>query len=232
MKDSCNKPWVRGLMTVAKPFLGLKTCGAENINPALGPSVFVANHGALSGPVAAILYLPVHFRPWIHDRMLSPDMSAETMMGTFREKYNFLGQKRKKRILRRAAGCLSKAMEAFHPIPVSRSNPMNMVKTIQESVETLTGGDNLLIFPENPDAHYNAESFKKLHPAFGMLGYRYYQQTGRQLAFYPCFSDMDKKRFSIGSPILYAPEEDVRESLRKLVSRVQDAQIELSQSKS
>ena len=232
MKDSCNKKWVRGIMTVVRPFLGMKTYGAEHIDPSLGPSVFVANHGVTSGPVAALIYLPVHFRPWIHDRMLTPDEAADSMMETFKARYNCLGQKRKKRVIRHLAGYLSKAMEAFNPIPVSRSNPMNMMQTVQESVDTLKSGDNLLIFPENPDGRYDVDSFRKLHPAFGILAFQYYQKTGRLLAFYPCFSDMGNKTFSIGSPILYSPGDDVQDSIRQLVSKVQASLIELSQSNS
>ena len=31
IKDSCNKAWVRGVMTVVKPFLGMEMLGEENI---------------------------------------------------------------------------------------------------------------------------------------------------------------------------------------------------------
>jgi hypothetical protein len=232
MKDSCNKAWVRGIMTIVKPILGLKTVGAGHIRAATQSSVFVCNHGVIVGPVAAIIYLPAHFRPWIHDRMLSPDESTETMMGTFQNRFNWLGQKRKKRLLKHLAEIMSKAMAAFNPIPVSRTDPMKMMPTIQESLDTLLSGDNLLIFPENPQEHYNTDSYRNLHPAFGILGHLYYQKTRKELAFYPCFTDTKHKRFSIGTPILYSPSGDIEGSIRDLVSRVQESMIQLSNSNS
>ena len=228
MKDSCNKAWVRGVMTVVKPFLGMKTQGVENIDMASCPSVFICNHGVSIGPVAALIYLPVHFRPWIHDKMLVPEDAEATMTRTFENRYNFLGQRTKRRIIRRVSVYMADAMASFNPIPVSRIDPMRMLNTVQSSIQALEEGDNLLIFPENPAEHYDAESFRNLHPAFGILGYQYYQKTGKNLVFYPCFADKRGRRFAIGKPVVYTPTEDVQTGIRRVVSQVQAEMIELS----
>ena len=229
MKDSCNKTWVKGVMTVVKPFLGMKVFGANNIDHTMAPAVFICNHDVYVGTIAALIYLPVHFRPWIHDKMLDRDEAAQTMLQTFENKYNFLGKKNKERIIRQFAGYVMSAMKSFNPIPVSRTNLMGMLETTQKSLEVLEGGDNLLIFPENPSGHYDAESFRNLHPAFGILGFQYYMKTGKCLYFYPCFADKKRKRFSIGKPVVYTHSDDVQEELRRVVSQVQESLVELSQ---
>ena len=116
MKDSCNKAWVRGVMTVVKPFLGMEVLGEENIVRTSSPGVFICNHGVSVGPVAALIYLPVHFRPWIHDKMLVPEDAEATMTRTFENRYNYLGQGTKKRIIHIASGYMADAMaSAIYP---------------------------------------------------------------------------------------------------------------------
>jgi hypothetical protein len=224
-QDSCNNAWVKGARTVIKLFLRLKTVGAENIDPASEPAVFVGNHGSTVGPIAAACYLPVRFRPWIHDRMLDRDKATESMLGTYKDRLNFLGEKRKRRLFHWMAGLVTGAMDAFNPISVCREKPLKMKDTLRESLDALEGGGNLLIFPERPYPDYNSTSFHHLSPTFGLLGSMYYEETGRCLAFYPCFTDKKRKRFVIGAPVYYTPAEDVRD----LVVRVQDALIRISE---
>ena len=215
-------------MTVVKPFLGMEVLGEENIDRASSPGVFVCNHGVAIGPVAALIYLPVHFRPWIHDKMLVPEDAEAAMTSTFENRYNYLGQGTKRQIIHKASGYMAEAMASLDPIPVSRTNPMGMLDTVQSSLQVLEEGDNLLIFPENPAEHYDDESFRDLHPAFGILGYQYYQKTGKNLLFYPCFADKERKRFTIGKPVVYAHTDDVQTGIRRVVSQVQAEMIELS----
>ncbi len=222
MTDLSNKAWVRMIMTVAKPVMNMKIVGQENILPEAAPAVYVCNHGMIYGAIAAMVHLPVHFRPWINEIMLDPSSAAKSMAGTLNKD---------ERSVKRIAAIISSAMNSFDAIPVSRTNPMAMIETIKESVSALEGGDNLLIFPENPKEHYDKDSFRNLHPAFGILGYRYYQSTGKRLHFYPVFSDSVNKTFSIGCPVIYTPGGNEGEEAQRIVEEVQRRMIQLSEQK-
>lgn len=209
--------------------MNMKVYGVERIRNLDAPAVFVGNHGAVYGAIAAMVYLPVHFRPWINETMLDRDSAARSILGTFTDKDNLMSDGVRLRTVERIAGLVSSAIKSFNPITVSRSNPIAMLDTIRETVDTLVAGDNVLIFPENPEVHYDDDSFRKLHPAFGILGFRYYVQSQKCLHFYPVFSDSGRKEFSIGEPVIYMPGEDERQEAMRIVTEIQGRLICMSE---
>jgi len=222
--------WMRLVMDIVKPFLHMKTIGAGNIIRDGSPAVFVCNHGAIIGPVAGVIYLPVKFRPWINVSMTNPVTGEQTMTRTFEgRKFLIFSGKAKKRAIRAAARAVSAATMTFDPIQVSRESRAAMLGTLKESVSTLEQGMNLLIFPENPgEGKYRADSFKELHPVFAMLGRLYHGKTGKCLRFYPVFADKDTHRFNIDAPVVYKPGGDEKTEAERIVSEVREALIRMS----
>ena len=229
MKDSCNKAWARRVMDLVHLRLRLKTFGAEQLAGNPGPHVFICNHGTIVGVSAGVTYLPVKFRPWVHDAMVYEDLATASIEKTYEDQFNWLGKRLKKKVARLAAKFVCGAIAAFDPISVSRTDPSKMTETFAESLKTLEQGINLLIYPENPGEHYNMDSFRELHPAFAALGLKYYRSTGRLLSFYPTFVDPDRKRFTIGHPVTYRPDTGVREEINRIVEAVQAELVRISE---
>jgi len=230
MKDSCHTRWVRVAMDLVKAYLHMDTVGADRIVRDGTASVFVCNHGAVIGPMAGVIYLPVPFRPWINVSMTDAALAEKTMARTYEgRRFLLLDGKAKARFIHRVSGLVAGAMNAFDPIPVSREDRTAMLATLKESVRTLEKGINLLIFPENPgEGKYRDDSFRDLHPVFAVLGRLFHAATGVCLRFYPVFADAVRHTFEIGAPVTYSPEGDAKAETQRIVDEVRDALVRMS----
>ena len=196
---------------ICKLFWRRRVLGQDNIDRSKA-AVFTCNHGKISGPVTAVIYLPVHFRPWINGCMLDRKEATDTMMKTFRDKFKFLGPKLKRRILYLVSGVICHFLNSYKPVPVYKGQ----AKTIEQSVEALADGENLLIFPEKPQDRYDKESYKDFNTGFAALGKAYYERTGLRLDFYPVWSDNKSHLFIIGEPITFDPENEPRTEKQRI----------------
>lgn len=216
----------RFFAAILRLFYGRKVVGRENISPS-EPAVFVCNHGRISGPVTAVLHLPVRIRPWINACMLDRDEATSTMMNTFRDKMTFLGPGFKRKLLYGLSGLVCHILNSFDPVPVSKGDPRKSVETIILSVEALERGENLLIFPEKPRDRYDEESFKEFNSGFASLGRAFHKRTGHNLKFYPVFSDSATRRLIIGESVSYDPDNDSRGEKMRITSELRDRMIAL-----
>lgn len=210
----------RFVASVLRIFYRRKVIGKENIDTSEA-SVFICNHGRASGPISAVLYLPVRFRPWINGCMLEREEATEVMMGTFRDKFTFLGPKTKRRLLHGVSRLVCHLLNSFDPVPVYKGDPRKSVETVIRSVEALERGENLLIFPEKPADRYDEESYKEFHTGFAVLGRAYHKHTGRRLRFYPVFSDSRTRRMVIGEPVTFDPSGEPRTEKLRISSELQ-----------
>lgn len=208
-----------------RPFLRLKVSGLEKLRKEEYPSVFVCNHGFMYGPVAATIYLPTYFRPWIHDVMLSRQSATEEIAWSFPGFLKVTGKRLGMWIISQAAAIVSTLMSAFYPIPVVRGTSRDLLKTFSDSITALEEGDNLLIFPERPGARTRsgvgsqdegADELREFFTGFAHLGKMYYDQTGQELLFYPLYCDRKDRAFRIGDPVRYDSSLPSREGKQAL----------------
>ncbi|MBR6211723.1 MAG: 1-acyl-sn-glycerol-3-phosphate acyltransferase [Bacteroidales bacterium] len=216
----------RFIAAVLRPFYGRKVSGTENISPS-EPAVFVCNHGRISGPVTAVLHLPVRVRPWINACMLDRGEATSTMMNTFRDKMTFLGPGLKRKLLYGLSGPICHVLNSFGPVPVHKGDPRKSLETIILGVEALERGENLLIFPEKPGDRYDEESYKEFNSGFAALGRAYCKRTGRNLKFYPVFSDSASRKFIIGKSVSYDPDNGSREEKMRITAELKDRMMAL-----
>lgn len=228
---------VKVICTLARPFLHLKVSGMENLRKNEYPSIFVCNHGFIYGPVAAVIYLPTYFRPWIHDVMLDRKLCAKEISYSFKGFLKLTGQRTGGTIIRWATRPVCWALNSFNPIPVARGSSHDVMSTFNLSVDALKDGDNILIFPERPSkrtksggehAASGSDELRNFYTGFAHIGKMYHDETGKTLAFYPLYSDSEKHLFKIGEPVLYDPTLSPRDSRKQIAATLHERMQGLS----
>lgn len=215
---------IRFLMALLRPVFRHTVKGAENIHPdENNPIVFLCNHGEIYGPVAGMLFCPVPVRPWvISDMSIDPDEVAQYVYKYTFSQIKWLGPLRWQ--LSKLCGPLSVwAMKSVECVPVYRHKPRELTTTFRKSVEAMQAGDNLLIFPENPDANPNHPGYEhgrpgELFAGFTMLAQVYYNKTGKRCRFVPAIAHKGTRTLSFGTEIVYDPDRHPIEERDRIVA--------------
>lgn len=126
----------------------------------------------------------------------------------------------------RLIGRLSvKVMDQLESIPVYRNKLRELMKTFSMSVEAMEAGDNLLIFPENPDGVEQGKGYERsgvgeMFRGFAMLAPVYYNKTGKKCRFLPMFAHKGARTLSFGTPVVYDPDAMGNEERDRIVDAV------------
>ena len=222
------------LKLILRPFFRHMLIGTENIHPdPNNPVVFLCNHGELYGPIVAMLNIPVPLRPWtISEITVNKDEVAAYVY-----KYTISRQKWLPECLKwpvaRLIGPLSVwCMNCVEAIPVYRNKPRDLINTFRLSVEAMQAGDNLLIFPENPNAvaeghGYERHGLGELFSGFAMLAPIYYNRTGKRCRFVPVYAHPNTRTMTFASEIVYDPDNDPTEERDRIVAALQNTMAEI-----
>ena len=208
-----TQSWViRSLMAILRPAFRHTLKDVDHVQPdESNPIVFLCNHGEVYGPVAGMLFCPVPVRSWsISDMMIDPREVAEYSYKYTFSQIKWLGPLRWP--VARLLGYVSVwGMTRLEAVPVYRNKPRELMKTFRESVEAMQAGDNLLIFPENPDADPDVPGYEDGRPGelfrgFPMLAQVYYNRTGKRCRFLPMLAHKGMRTLSFGTEIVYNPD--------------------------
>ncbi|MGN0779877.1 MAG: lysophospholipid acyltransferase family protein [Aristaeellaceae bacterium] len=225
----------RIIMALLRPFFRHELKGVENIVPDVNnPIVFLCNHGEIYGPVACMLCLPVPIRPWVISEMAikKEEVSAYVYKYTL-EPMTWLGPLRWP--IAKLLGPISIwGMKQLEAIPVFRNKPRELMTTFRASVEAMQAGDNLLIFPENPDADrehpgYEHGGIGELFRGFVMLAQVYYNRTGKRCRFLPMYAHKGLRTLSFGTELVYDPDNDPIAERNRIVEEAYAQMAALSQ---
>lgn len=224
----------RVIMAVLRPFFRHTLKGAENIvQDENNPIVFLCNHGEIYGPVSGMLYIPVPVRPWVMSELTNTPLEvAEYVYKWSISPIKWLG--RAGWWIARLIGPVAVwAMRQFEAIPVYRNKPRELMTTFRRSVEAMEAGDNLLIFPENPDAiegeGYAHGKMGELFRGFPMLAQVYFNRTGKRCRFLPMYAHKGNRTLSFGEPVLFDPDNDTIAERDRIVAQAQRQMEELFQ---
>ena len=224
---------VKIIMTMLRPFMRHKVYGTANLDRSEFPSIFVCNHGEIYGPIASVIYMPVYFRPWSDNRMLDRELIIEHMSGTF-ERIPLLSSGMKLKLAKKITPLIIWALSSFDPIPVQRSNPKEIMKTMKLTIDAMLELDNVLLFPEAPDKHeqnergYKTSGVGDFYTGFAHLGKMYFDKTKRCVRFYPVFADKARRRLSIGKPVIYSTELPASEEKQRIANELRAEMLALS----
>jgi hypothetical protein len=198
---------IKIIALLLKPLFYHKVINARYVDQSQGPSIFIANHREIYGPIVSNLYIPFSFRPWIYHEMLERNkISLHIWEGSFKYiKPAWLARL----ILKPVVPLVHWALCSVESIPVYRGN-REVIKTIEMTIEALMEQDNILIFPENPlktdNKKYSATGVSQLYTGFVHIAKAYYKRSGRIVNFYPIYANPQKRTLVFGEGISYDPE--------------------------
>lgn len=201
---------MRNPILLLRPFVRLRVIGSENLAALAGePIVLVCNHGFVFGPIAALFNMPVRFRPWVESVMLERQQCHSLIAGKFRHLLWFFGSLQNK-VTAKITSIIMQFLHKFNPIPVYKGCD-KVMSTLQQSVDSLISGENLLIFPEHPREDYSsilkewymAQRLRTFYSGFARIGEMYYDRTGKRLAFVPVYIDRWRRTIRIAPAIYY-----------------------------
>lgn len=225
---------IRLLKAILRPFYRTKLMHSNRlIQDPENPIVLLCNHGELYGPIVAALHVPIPIRSWsISEMVLDKNEVAEYIyrFTLKRQKWlpNFL-----KMPLARFIGPISVwVMMQLENIPVYRNKPAKLRITFRETVEAMQAGDNVMIFPENPDADVNNKGYVRdgvgeFFTGFSVIAPLYYNKTGKRCRFVPMYADKIMGMINFGHEVRYDPENDPSDEQARIVKTTHDAMLAL-----
>jgi len=194
------------------------------------PCIFVCNHGEIYGPIVTNLYVPYSFRPWVTYEMLEKQTITNRICDCSLQNP---GPFMRFIVGRIAAPFLAWVMRSVDSIPVYHDNPRKLMQTFRETTIAMEAGDNILLFPENPDTARNhryerAGGVSEFFTGFTMIGQLYYNKTGKCPQFIPLYADKKKRTITFGTPTRYNPENPVNEEKERLCKYLRDEMLRLA----
>lgn len=227
--------FIRAVMALLRPFYRHELKGVENIVPDEdNPIVFLCNHGELYGPIVCMLYIPVPIRPWSISEMVVDKHEVAAYVHKYTiSRQKWLPEKLKWPIANLIGPLSVWAMGQLESIPVFRNKLRELMKTFTLSVEAMEAGDNLLIFPENPDGVEQGKGYERagvgeMFRGFAMLAPIYYNKTGKRCRFLPMFAHKGARTLSFGTAIEYDPETPPNEERDRIVDAVIEQMQQMS----
>lgn len=219
--------FMRAVLALLRPFYRHELKGVENIVPDEdNPIVFLCNHGELYGPIVCMLYIPVPIRPWsISEMVVDKDEVAAYVYKYTISRQKWLPERLKWPIANLIGPLSVWAMGQLESIPVYRNKLRELMKTFNLSVEAMEAGDNLLIFPENPDGVEQGKGYERagvgeMFRGFAMLAPIYYNKTGKKCRFLPMFAHKAARTLSFGTAVEYDPEAHPNDERDRIVDAI------------
>lgn len=207
--------FIRVLMAFLRPFYRHSLKGVENIvQDEDNPTVFLCNHGEMYGPIVCMLFIPVPIRPWtISEMSIDPEEVAAYIHKYTISRQQWLPEGLKWPIARLIGPLSVWTMNKLETIPVFRNKPRELMNTFRRSVEAMEAGDNLLIFPENPDGVEQGKGYERagvgeMFRGYAMLAQIYYNRTGKRCRFLPMFGHKGMRTLSFGEYVYYDPDNE------------------------
>ena len=214
---------IKLLIIVLRPFFYVRLADQENVVLDRDTAcVFVCNHGEMYGPIVTNLFVPFSFRPWAINEMMDKTLTADYLY-----KYTFIRQRwlpdrLKHPFSRFVTPILNWMMESLDSIPVYRNTPSELIKTLRASAQAMEAGDNLLIFPENPNDPsqekngYLQDGIGNFFTGFAAVGQVYAKKTGKCAQFFPIYADKKRRLMRFGKPIRYNPDNPPKDEQQRI----------------
>ncbi len=211
--------YMRFFCFLARTFVARKPQALYEEKPEEGEcGIYLANHSGLNGPANMYLYFDRPKKIWLIHYVLEKDKIEYFIFQDF-----FSGKVRKHqkawRLLSKIVAVLLRPLlEQADGIPVFHGERSR--ETMQNTVEALDAGNNIVIFPESPRKF--SQYVNELYTGFADIGRLYYEHTGKKLKFYPTYVSTELRTIFYGKPTEYQPENEPTAEKQRIADFVRD----------
>ncbi len=201
-----------------------RVSGMENIRDG-GPAIYVANHLDSAGPVEVVLSLPVRFYPWVIAEMSDPRRAPRYLYDDFVHPIWHLRGRFGMAVSTVLSWFTVRLIQGMRCIPVDRRRHRYM-NCFRRSLELLQQGQNLLIFPEDPQGETDPEThLRPFLSGFLLLCPLYQQLAAAPLPVYPLAVYRPRRIIAVGRPLFFESHsarrgDDARRAGRQLQQEV------------
>lgn len=184
--------------------------GAENLPGE--PALIVGNHCQLHGPIACELYFPGCHYTWCAGQMMH---LKEVPAYAYKDFWSY-----KPRAVRWFYKLLSYLIAPLSVIIFNNANTIGVyrdsrvIATFKNTVEKLTRGANVVVFPECPEP-YNHILYK-FQDRFIEIARLYYKKTGKELSFVPMYMAPALHKIYLGKPIRFCANAPIAEERERI----------------
>lgn len=199
--------------------------GVKNIQNS-GACVLVANHLGPTGPMVTQLYLPIRHRPWAIDYTTQPRACYRHLRDVFfRQTLHVIPPFNKLLAALTTLPCLW-IMHGARAVPVHRGKKQ-ILKTFTKSLNTLLGGESIVIFPE---IHHRPalDGVKPFYRGFAHLGALHAHAAKKPLAFHPVYIEKERKIIHIGPAVMYQYDVDYTEETRRVAAALEQSMRDIA----
>ena len=235
IKVSHRRYGIRLLMILLRPFFYIRLGNHEHVKLDRNTAcVFTCNHGELYGPIVTNLFIPYSFRPWVISEMVERDQIADYIYTYTVKRQRWLPEGWKMPISRALAPILAWIMESIDSIPVYRNTPRELIKTLRLSTAAMEAGDNLLIFPENPNHEsqaqngYLRDSVGEFFTGFVTVAQLYHKRTGKCAQFFPLYADKKHRILHFGHPVRYNPDAQPKQEQQRISDALRQEMLRMA----
>ena len=180
------------------------------------PSVFCPNHEGMFGPIDMVCHFELHktSRAWFN-----ADVSEVKKMPAYvRQDYWWEPGCKMEWLYNAtlpylAAAVLPPIMKTVPGVKVYHD--MQVLKTFRKSIEVLKGGENLIIFPQQPDGYKSHHMW--INKGFLQLAPMAWRTLKIPLNFYPVYIDRKNHEIHVRKPIRFDPERTLPEQEQEML---------------
>ena len=178
------------------------------------PCLFVCNHTKNYAPVAILLYYK-NVRLWANFYfMYLKDCWNHMMKKVLKDRNPIL-----KGVAALIMPLVVWTFKSIEAIPVFHDTRVKY--TFTEFVDTLNAGKCSMVFPERTENQVSKYVYE-FNRGFTFVAQTYFKQTGKLLKFYPVYCCQSLKKFVVGEPITYNPDEPMRAQSVKIAEYLQN----------
>lgn len=223
-KESSKVPFLDRLIRCAVDIVypKIELVGCENIPDE--PCILVGNHSQAHGPIITEERLPFPHYTWCSSQMMEKKEVAEYAYSDFWSKKPKSVRWLYWLISRIIPGIASYIMLHANTIPVYRDS--RCIITFRRTIEKLTGGNHIVIFPECYIPHNNIVN--AFQDRFIDVARLYYRKTGECLQFVPMYLAPKLRKVFFGKPIRFDPAAKIEEEREKICKYLMDTITEIA----
>lgn len=194
----------------------MKTVGLENLPDE--PCILVGNHSQMNGPISGEVFFKDPLYIWCTAEMMHlKEVPAYAYQDFWSGKPAWI--RWFFRILSYIIAPLSVCIfNNAHTIAVYRDR--RVLETINMTVEHLSEGNHVLIFPECYTPHN--QIVHEFQEGFVDTAKRYWRSTGKAVCFVPFYIAPALRKMYIGKPVRYDPSASAKEERQRICTEMMD----------